>query len=72
MPEVLPPGVEKRVKRISEICDPHLQVFVDNLNNAFMHMVLRKEPLPDWQREALKKSLIALIDCSDSALEEFK
>jgi len=72
MPKVLPPGVEERVKRISEVCDPHLEVFVDNLNSAFMHVVLRKEPLPDWQREAIKKSLLVVLDCSDTVLQEFK
>lgn len=72
MPEVLPPGAEERVKRVIEVCDNDLNVFIDNLNAAFMHVVLRKEPMRDWQREALKKSLVAVLDCSDTTLQEFK
>lgn len=72
MAEKLPPGVEERVKRIMQVCENDLDVFVDNLNVALMHVVLKREPLTDWQREALKKSLTAYVDCVDTVEQEFR
>jgi len=68
MPEILPPGVEERVNQILRRCDLELDRFLDNLD-----MVLRKkEPMTDWEREAIKKSLTVYIQCADMVLEEFR